>query len=92
MVALLDTTRSQQPITARDVVALLDSASIRRAVVLSVAYIYGSPARTVDDEYAKVRAENDWTAAQAAQYPKPPRVLRLQSARVVRARRAGPVQ
>lgn len=58
-----------QPITARDLVALLDSAGIRRALVLSVAYMYGSPARTVDDEYAKVRAENDWTGAQAAQYP-----------------------
>jgi predicted TIM-barrel fold metal-dependent hydrolase len=58
-----------QAITARDVVALLDSAGIRRALVLSVAYMYGSPARTVDDEYAKVRAENDWTGAQAAQYP-----------------------
>jgi predicted TIM-barrel fold metal-dependent hydrolase len=58
-----------QPITAGDVVALLDSAGIRRALVLSAAYMYGSPARTVDDEYAKVRAENDWTAAQVAQYP-----------------------
>ena len=69
MVALLDTTHTQQPITARDVVALLDSAGIRRALVLSVAYIYGSPSRTVEDEYAKVRAENDWNASQAAQYP-----------------------
>jgi predicted TIM-barrel fold metal-dependent hydrolase len=69
MVALLDTTHAQQPVTAHDVVALLDAAGIRRAVVLSVAYIYGSPARTVDDEYAKVRAENDWNAAQVAQYP-----------------------
>jgi uncharacterized protein len=59
-----------QGITARDLVALLDSAGIRRALVLSVAYMYGSPARTFDDEYARVRAENDWTAAQAAQYPK----------------------
>src|SRR5262249_35786108 len=58
-----------QAITARDLVALLDSAGIRRALVLSVAYMYGSPARTVDDEYASVRAENDWTGAQAAQYP-----------------------
>jgi uncharacterized protein len=58
-----------QGITARDLVALLDSAGIRRALVLSVAYMYGSPARAFDDEYAKVRAENDWTAAQAAQYP-----------------------
>ena len=60
---------SSQGLTARDVVALLDSAGIRRALVLSVAYMYGSPARTLDDEYAKVRAENDWTGAQAAQYP-----------------------
>lgn len=57
-------------ITASDVVAELDRAGIRRALLLSVAYIYGSPARTVADEYAKVRAENDWAAAQAAQYPK----------------------
>jgi predicted TIM-barrel fold metal-dependent hydrolase len=58
-----------KPITARDVVPLLDSAGIRRALVLSVAYLYGSPARTVQDEYAKVRSENDWTGAQAAEYP-----------------------
>ncbi len=58
-----------QALTARKLVALLDSAGIRRAMVLSVAYLYGSPSRSVDDEYAKVRAENDWTAAQAAQYP-----------------------
>ncbi len=32
--------------------------------------MYGSPSRTVEDEYAKVRAQNDWTAAQAAQFPK----------------------
>jgi predicted TIM-barrel fold metal-dependent hydrolase len=69
MVALLDTTNSLQAITARDVVALLDSAGIRQALVLSVAYIYGSPARTIADEYAKVRAENDWIAAQTAEYP-----------------------
>lgn len=58
-----------QAITARDVVALLDSAGIRQALVLSVAYMYGSPARTVADEYGKVRAENDWTGAQSAQFP-----------------------
>lgn len=54
---------------ASSLVALLDSAGIRRAVVFSVAYMYGSPKRKIDDEYAKVRAENDWTAAQAALYP-----------------------
>lgn len=56
-------------LAARNLVPLLDSAGIRWAIVLSVAYMYGSPARTVDDEYALVRAENDWTAAQAAEYP-----------------------
>jgi uncharacterized protein len=56
-------------LTARDLMPLLDSASIRQALVLSVAYMYGSPKRKIQDEYAKVRAENDWTGAQAAQYP-----------------------
>ena len=59
-----------QQLTASEVVALLDKAGIRRGLVLSVAYMYGSPSRTVEDEYAKVRAENDWTAAEAAKYPK----------------------
>lgn len=54
---------------ARDLIAMLDSAHIHRAVVLSLAYMYGSPSRTVADEYAKVRAENDWTAVQATLYP-----------------------
>ena len=56
-------------ITARDVIAVLDSAGIRRAVLLSTAYIYGSPSRSFPDEYARVRAENDWNAQQASQYP-----------------------
>jgi predicted TIM-barrel fold metal-dependent hydrolase len=34
-----------------------------------VAYTWGNPARTIEDEYAKVRAENDWNSAQAALYP-----------------------
>jgi predicted TIM-barrel fold metal-dependent hydrolase len=54
---------------ARGLVALLDAAGIRRATVLSLAYMYGGPSRKVDDEYARVRRENDWTAEQAAQYP-----------------------
>ncbi|HET6777310.1 MAG TPA: amidohydrolase family protein, partial [Gemmatimonadales bacterium] len=70
IVALLSTDSSKfQPLTARDILPLLDSAGIRRAVVLSIAYMYGSPARSVEDEYAKVRAENDWTARQVAEYP-----------------------
>lgn len=57
------------PLTAKDLIGHLDAAGIRRAVILSAAYMYGSPARTVENEYDKVRAENDWVAAEAARYP-----------------------
>lgn len=70
-VAALVASPGQSPHTllARDLIPLLDSAGIRKALLLSLAYMYGSPSRAVDSEYAKVRAENDWTADQAAQYP-----------------------
>jgi len=57
--------------TADDLIAVLDEAGIRRAAVLSVAYWFGSPLmpKPEGDEYANVRAENDWTAGQAARYP-----------------------
>lgn len=57
------------PLDADDLIRMLDSAGIQRAAVLSVAYLYGSPLRHFDDEYDRVRAENDWTAAQASRYP-----------------------
>jgi uncharacterized protein len=60
---------SVKPITAQDVIGLLDAAGIRRGVILSVAYMYGRPGREPQDEYAKVRAENDWVGAQAALFP-----------------------
>jgi predicted TIM-barrel fold metal-dependent hydrolase len=44
----------------------MDAAGVRRAAVLSVAFWYGSPRRKVEDEYAKVRAENDYVAQQVA--------------------------
>jgi predicted TIM-barrel fold metal-dependent hydrolase len=71
LVAMLGAEGGDAPpvLTARDLIPLLDSAHVERAVLLSVAYMYGSPRRTVEDEYAKVRAENDWTAGQAAAYP-----------------------
>jgi len=57
-------------VSADDLVKLLDMAGIRRAVVLSVAYQFGNPNRpAVDDEYAKVRAENDWTSHEVARFP-----------------------
>lgn len=59
-----------KPITAQDVIGLLDAAGIKRAVLLSTAYSYGRPGREPQNEYAKVKAENDWVAAQAALFPK----------------------
>jgi len=59
------------PVTADDVVAQLDSAGIRSAAILSMAYAWGSESLQSGDaeEHARVRAENDWTAAQAGHYP-----------------------
>jgi len=58
-------------LTAKDLVAQLDQAGIQRAVVLSIAYQFGNPNRPpVENEYDRVKAENDWTSQQAALYPK----------------------
>lgn len=59
-----------KPVTAQDVIGLLDAAGIKRALLLSTAYAYGRPGREPQDEYAKVKAENDWVAAQTALFPK----------------------
>jgi uncharacterized protein len=60
---------SFEPIAADDLVARLDEAGIMRATVLSVAYMYGSPSRSVEHEYEKVKVENDWTSRQVARFP-----------------------
>ena len=57
-----------KPISGDDLIALLDAAGIERAAVLSVAYIWGSPERKIDNEYARVKAENDWTSQQVARH------------------------
>jgi predicted TIM-barrel fold metal-dependent hydrolase len=68
-IALAGPQSGLQPLDAKDVVALLDAAGIRKATLLSLAYMFGKPGRQVEDELGQVRAENDWTAAQAARYP-----------------------
>jgi len=56
---------------AKDLIARMDASGIRRAVVLSIAYQLANPNRPpVENEYEKVKAENDWTRDQAALYPK----------------------
>jgi predicted TIM-barrel fold metal-dependent hydrolase len=59
-----------EPESAKDLIAALDDAGIRKAVVLSDAYFFDSPVLTPQGgSYDAVRAENDWTAEQTAQYP-----------------------
>jgi len=60
--------QGQHVIDADEVAKLLDAAGIRRAVLLSAGYIYSQPSRKLPDAYAKVRADNDWTAAQALRH------------------------
>jgi predicted TIM-barrel fold metal-dependent hydrolase len=58
------------PIDAKALIALMDKAGIRRAAVLSIAYQFSNPNKpAIEDEYAKVREENDWTSRQVALYP-----------------------
>ena len=55
------------PIDASDLIRRLEAADIQRDVVLSLAYQFGNPNKPpVPDEYAHVRAENDWTSQQVA--------------------------
>jgi predicted TIM-barrel fold metal-dependent hydrolase len=58
-----------KPITANDLIPLLDAAGIKRAVILSTAYIFSQPRRKVENDYEKVKADNDWTAEQVALFP-----------------------
>jgi len=58
------------PLTADQLIRDMDETGIERAAVLSVAYFFASPSRSwPGDEYANVRAENDWVAAQVARHP-----------------------
>jgi predicted TIM-barrel fold metal-dependent hydrolase len=60
-----------RPITAEKTIQVLDDAGIARAAVLSAAYWIGDGTLKVpmEEEYAKVRAENDWVVQQVSHYP-----------------------
>lgn len=60
----------ENPKTAADAIAELNEVGTRVAAVLSDAYYFDAvrPER-VADAYAKVRAENDWTAEQVGRFP-----------------------
>ena len=55
--------------TAADLIEQLDAAGIKRAVVLSTAYIFEQPSRKADHAAEKLRRDNDWTSQQVAQSP-----------------------
>lgn len=60
----------EEHLSAEQLVAMLDEAGIRRAVVLSDAYYFdGVDQLRGPDVYQKVRRENDWTAEQVARFP-----------------------
>ncbi len=58
------------PIDAETLIDALDEAGINEAVVLSVAYWFDAPDQPdTPENFARVKAENDWTLAQARQFP-----------------------
>lgn len=67
--ALPDEVRTSGGRNADDLVAAMDSVGVDRALALSVAYLFGFPDFDVEDERARVRAENVWVAEQVARYP-----------------------
>lgn len=62
---------TQPPIDAAKLVALLHEAGIGKAAMLSEAYWFDAPDAGLgtDAGLARVREENDWTAAQAERHP-----------------------
>lgn len=54
---------------ADQVLAMMDSAGVRRALIISDGYEFGSQELAAPGEEAAVRAENDWVAQQVARAP-----------------------
>jgi uncharacterized protein len=72
LAALISPTPPAPPITpigGAEMMAMLDAAGIKRAVVLSTAYIWEQGTRKVDNAAERLRADNDWTSQQVAKYP-----------------------
>jgi predicted TIM-barrel fold metal-dependent hydrolase len=59
----------EEPLDGQRLVAMLDAAHIKRAVVLSVGYWFDSPTRPLVRSAQSMQAENTWTAEQAARFP-----------------------
>jgi len=62
---------AEQSIDGMQLIDKLNGAGIKRAVVLSNAFLWGNPRKEpLPDEYERVQAENDWTLMQSAKYAK----------------------
>jgi predicted TIM-barrel fold metal-dependent hydrolase len=61
--------RREEPLDAERLVALLDAARMEKAVVLSVAYWFDTPASPLVRSAESLHAENAWTAEQVARFP-----------------------
>lgn len=60
----------RSPSLADELLAQMDSAGIRKSVVLASSYWWGSSILAESaDEYEEVKLENDWVAAQVARFP-----------------------
>lgn len=59
----------QRPLDGDDAVATLDSAGVERGVLLSTAYFFATPDVEIENERARVRAENDYVARQVRAHP-----------------------
>jgi len=69
-IGLLPRSVDYETLDAAELLKYLDAAGIQRAAILSTAYQFANPNRPpVEDEHAKVRAENEWTSRQVARYP-----------------------
>jgi predicted TIM-barrel fold metal-dependent hydrolase len=62
-------TESEPLVDADQLVRMLDSAAIPKALVLSNAYWFSRSATEQPGEYEKVRAENDWILSQIGRHP-----------------------
>jgi predicted TIM-barrel fold metal-dependent hydrolase len=75
LIADLDIAAAVRPLDAAYVLAELDRTGVERAFVLSTAYVNATDVaafgagKGASDEYALVRQDNDFTAAEAAQAP-----------------------
>lgn len=61
--------RKPEAQTAEEYIDELNTAGVKRGVILSEAFVFGGPHEFRPDEYEKVKTENNWVAEQVARFP-----------------------